>query len=271
MSITDHLHFMPENIPPITPDFLTSPCSEDRNDDKANGHQETKHHSNGLGPKKTRRYKHVLLLKICTVDGNLQNYMNNLENPWVKCTLKEWKTIAKENKMEGDIATLKWCAYDSDFISNRLDTRFKDWTGKGITSLCTIMKEGTLLSFEQFKEQYVLENQDFYRYLQMRHVFNMNVKNGNEAGRCLIELFKNSYKAVKNRGIISSFYECLLHFKTQSTTYIKTKWEKEGGIAISEEEWTMVWKSQWKCTRSQKWRQFGWKTVISHYTDPGLP
>ena len=44
--------------------------------------------------------------------NNLQNYINIIENPWVKCTLKMWETVIKKYKLEGDIMFLKWCAYD---------------------------------------------------------------------------------------------------------------------------------------------------------------
>lgn len=42
----------------------------------------------------------------------------------------------------------------------------------------------------------------------------------------------------------------------------------EGGITISDEEWTTIWKFQWKCTSSQTWRQFGWKNVIEYFITP---
>lgn len=201
-------------------------------------------------------------------DNNLQRYINTIDNPWVKWTLKIWKTIIKEYKLEGDIVILKWCAYDSDFTPNKMDTRFKDWTNKGITALCNVMKEGTLLSFEMLKEKYLLDKQDFYRYLQMRHYVNMKVENITEASACLIELFRKAYNSDTGSRIISCIYKGLLNLKTHSTSYIKTKWEKEGGINISEEEWTTIWRYQWKCTSSQKWREFGWKSLIRYFITP---
>ena len=75
------------------------------------------------------------------------------------------------------MATLNWCAYDSDFTPKKLDTRFKDWTAKGITAVCNVMKERTLLSFVTLKEKHSLEKHDFYRYLQMRHYICLKMKN----------------------------------------------------------------------------------------------
>ena len=56
--------------------------------------------------------------------------------------------------------------------------------------------------------------------------------------------------------------------KAHSTEYVKTMWEKEGGMNISEEEWTAIWKLQWKCTNSQRWKEYGWKTVIRYFITP---
>lgn len=102
-------------------------------------------------------------------DNNIQTHINNIDNPRVKWTLKTWRAIIKENELENDIIALKWCAYDSEFTPNKLDCRFKDWIAKGITALCSVMKDGKLLSFETLKRTYLLEKQDFYRYLQLRH------------------------------------------------------------------------------------------------------
>lgn len=89
-----------------------------------------------------------------------------------------------EYKLEGDIASLKWCAYDSDFTPINLDTRFKDWTAKGITALCNVMKEGKLLSFEMLKEKHVLE----------KHI-NLKLKSVTGASAYLIELFRKAYNS----------------------------------------------------------------------------
>ena len=59
-------------------------------------------------------------------DNNLQTHINNIDYPWVAWTLKVLKIIIKEHKLENDILALKWCAYDSDFRPNKLDSRFKD-------------------------------------------------------------------------------------------------------------------------------------------------
>lgn len=121
-------------------------------------------------------------------DSNLQDLIKTIENPWIKLTFKIWETVIKEYKLEEDIATLKWCAYDTHFAPNKLDTRFKDWTNKGLTALCTVMEEGRLISFDKMKEKYSLETQDLYRYLQMRHFVNKKIKVKAELSKQLLDV-----------------------------------------------------------------------------------
>ena len=60
--------------------------------------------------------------------------------------------------------------------SNMMDTRFKKWRDNGLTALSNIINGNKLLSFEIMQENDLLEKQDFFRYLQLRHYINENVK-----------------------------------------------------------------------------------------------
>lgn len=70
----------------------------------------------------------------------------------------------KRTRLEEDIVTLKWCAYNREFTPNTKDNRFKTWTEKGITVMWMLLKDG--------KETYVLERDDLFRYLQIWHFIN---------------------------------------------------------------------------------------------------
>ncbi len=210
----------------------------------------------------------LIPIQATLADNNIQEYIKTIDNPWVNCTLTVWKSIITEYKLTEEIVPLKWCAYDSEFTPNRLDTRFKDWIDKGITVLCNLIEDNILASFEVLKEKHSLDTQDFYRYLQMRHFVNIKMKNMAETRTGFIELFRKAYKSDLHSRIVSCIYKCLLNLKTHSTYYIKTKWEKEGGIIITEEEWITMWRYQWKCSKSQKWREFGWKSLIRYFITP---
>ena len=46
---------------------------------------------------------------------------------------------------------------------------------------------------------------------------------------------------------------------------IKERWEKEGGLQITEEEWQDICTFQWKYTKSHAWKEFFWKNVTCFF------
>jgi len=54
----------------------------------------------------------------------------------------------------------------------------------------------------------------------------------------------------------------------QSTKYIKTKWEEEAKIALTDEDWKQICTSQWRTTGSHVWREFCWKNVTRFFITP---
>lgn len=52
-------------------------------------------------------------------DNNLTAFIKRVHNPWAKLTLRIWKTVIMEYKLENDIVVLKWCEYDTQFEPNK--------------------------------------------------------------------------------------------------------------------------------------------------------
>lgn len=91
-------------------------------------------------------------------------------------TLKQWFKVIKVYKIKKDINLLKWIASDSNFNPPRYDRGFKQWTTRGITAWCTLVKDEQLESFQNMKEKYNLDKQEFYRYLQLRDYYLKEVR-----------------------------------------------------------------------------------------------
>lgn len=203
-------------------------------------------------------------------DKNLPRYIDELENPWVKSVLKVWKKVIKEHDLEEDVKILSWCAYDSEFTPNTLDNRFKSWIKKGITSMSGIVEKNEIMCFQTLRETYTLEREDQFRFFQLRNYYNQKIKKIDikDTNKAFIQIFINAYKSDKNRGIISQLYKCLKALENHSTEYIRERWEKEGGVQITEEEWQDICSSQWKCTKSHAWKEFCWKNVARFFITP---
>lgn len=109
-------------------------------------------------------------------DKKLQTNANFINNPMYESLLNLWNRVMQICSLENLSWILRWCAYNSDFKPNALDKRFKSWVSKGLTSYYTFVHRGAFMSFEFLQNKYGLGQDDFYRYLQVRHYFDQNIK-----------------------------------------------------------------------------------------------
>ena len=56
----------------------------------------------------------------------------------------------------------------------------------------------------------------------------------------LIDIFVNTYKGNSSRKLISRFYSALQEDRGLSTMYIKSRWEKDANIQLTEDDWLNI-------------------------------
>lgn len=119
------------------------------------------------------------------------------------------------------------------------------------------------------KGNHGLENQDFYRYLQLRHYAEHAIRDvSKKVEHRLLKVFLLAYQLDVCKNVISRLYSGLQEAKMVDTLYIKERWEREGNLSLSVEEWERVCVSQWKTTYSLFWREFAWKGVARFFSTP---
>lgn len=114
-------------------------------------------------------------------------YSSNLSD-LTKVPLNIWFEEVCHSHLERNARLLRWVEHDRDFRPAQLDLRFKEMTRKGITSYRVISADTGLDSFQQLQEKHDLDKQDFYRYLQLRHHFDRNIKTLEGCDRDLINI-----------------------------------------------------------------------------------
>lgn len=67
-----------------------------------------------------------------------------------------------------------WPTHDPDFKPGMNDGGFTQWTRKGLFTLCLFVENQEFIDFKTISDKYGLAQQDFYRYLQLRHYFDKN-------------------------------------------------------------------------------------------------
>lgn len=203
-------------------------------------------------------------------ERRLVGYLEDKDDQWINLALKIWHDVIRSNNMKGMGKVLQWCAFDLDFAPNRIDHRFRSWIRRDLTAYCTFINQGRLMSFQDLKDKHGLTNQDFYRYLQVRHQVEQIIRKDNleSITTGVLKVFITAYNSEPCYGIISKLYNGLRKLKEENTLYIKEKWEGEGNFVMSVEEWERLNQQQWKTTCSSFWREFGWKNITRFFVSP---
>ena len=202
-------------------------------------------------------------------DPSLIKHLSNPQNVMITGSLKVWSEIVRRYELKDKIGTLKWFAYDPDFRPSRYDMRFRSWIGKGLSAYCTLLKQGNVMAFQDLKDKFDLQNQDLFRYLQIRDFINRKIlRREDETAIEIIQLFQNAYADSTYQKIVSRLYGVLQDMKGDNTLNIKARWEAEGNIDISAEEWERICEHQWKMTSSPTWREFSWKNLSRFFCTP---
>ena len=123
-------------------------------------------------------------------------------------TFKMWFNLVQKYGLERELRLIQWIAYDRRFIPSSFDQTFKQWIPSEITVMCTLIKNGNFMSFHEIKQKYNLNNQDHFRYLQIRDYFDKEIKqNVNLDNNRIITNIIGIYNSKKYR-IIS--YQCIV-------------------------------------------------------------
>lgn len=186
----------------------------------------------------------------------------------MKVPIEIWHKILKYEKTEKSARTLRWPAYDSDFAPANKDKRFIQWLHKGITGYWKITDKNVLKDYQRLQRSFYLERQDFFRYLQLRHHYDRNIKFLEEEDTGLVKIFLDSCKGNAPKKQISRLYKCLQTSRNNDTTYIKTRWEKDAEIIIHDDNWFNMCKAVVMTSSSGLWREFAWKNTVRFFVTP---
>uniref|UniRef100_A0A671XN45 Reverse transcriptase domain-containing protein n=1 Tax=Sparus aurata TaxID=8175 RepID=A0A671XN45_SPAAU len=185
-------------------------------------------------------------------------------------TLKMWFNLVQKYRLEKELRLIQWIAYDRCFIPSSLDQTFKQWITSGVTAMCTLIKNGNFMNFQEIKQKYNLNNRDHFRYLQIRDYFDKEIRHNVDLdNNGIIRTIIGVYNSKKYR-IISTVYHNLMERRGNTTSYVKLKWEGELGVNISEDEWLQIWRTQQSTTSSRAWRLFCWKSLIRFFITPKI-
>ena len=99
----------------------------------------------------------------------------------------------------------------------------------------------SLASFEQLSEKFSLPKSNFFRYLQARHLVVSHLP-GSLISTDLTTVDRVLSVNPLKKKLISALYSMVLDLGRASTDRLRTAWEEDLGLSLSEDTWTSILK-----------------------------
>ncbi len=146
-------------------------------------------------------------------------------------------------------------------------TLFIKWKDQGIVSFKQVLKEGTLKSFSELKSEFDIDNKDFYKYLQLRHLINNLLAKGHiSLELSKLEIILENTLILK--GKISEIYAVLRDQAESALTSLKSVWQKDICCNLDDDQWDVVFKCVFFSFSSNKIIEQNYKFIQRIYLTP---
>lgn len=113
-----------------------------------------------------------ILIQATIGDKSLLQKLKGEGNPWISLSVKIWQNVISQRNLGDGITVLRWCAFDSEFVPNKLDCTYKRWAYQGLWAYCTFFHQGKVKNFQDLKQCHGIGNAEFYKFLEVRHYLN---------------------------------------------------------------------------------------------------
>ncbi len=113
------------------------------------------------------------------------------------------------------------------------------WRSRGVSELGHLFDDGQMRSFQELRLEFNLSSKDSYKFLQIRHFLELQLKEGN-IQLDLTEIEKLLFSSFTLKKKISELYTMLFNVGASSFDSLRVIWEKGIGSSFSDEEWLSV-------------------------------
>ena len=155
----------------------------------------------------------------------------------VSHSLKIWLSIRKHFGWHPGLVRAPLVANHA-FPPSRSDALYQIWHNRGIHSFKDLYIDGVFPTFEQLRNKFNLPQTHFFRFLQIRNFLTQTTSTfPNIPPGSPMESIFLADPSIK--GGISTIYDSLSYLDNNaSLVHLKTAWENDLGIQITDEQWT---------------------------------
>ena len=169
-----------------------------------------------------------------------------IDNPVVRHTLRVWAQFRRHFGLS-DFCLLSPISANHLFQPSLLDPTFQEWRRLGLERFRDLFTDNSFLSFQQITEKFNLPKHHFFRYIQIRHFLHCQIPSFPQIpGVNIADALLNLQPSC--RGLISIIYNKLLDMRRAPHDNIKTAWEQDLNLSLSEEIWDTILKGDILCS-----------------------
>lgn len=159
-------------------------------------------------------------------------------NPIVHHSLRIWIQCRKRFGLQS-MSSRAPISCNHMFPPSLLDSAFKIWSDKGISSFKDLYIDKVFASFTQLTQKHDIPRTHFFRYMQIRDfVRNRCPQFPNMPEKTTLDEFLDVN--VYRRGAIGVLYDMLSTLHSPSLTIIKSHWEDDLSVEFSDEQWQSI-------------------------------
>ena len=159
------------------------------------------------------------------------------DNMILKNMLSIWRKVRKLEGYSNCLSLLTPIHENPDFQPG-LQAGFAAWRHKGIKVIGDVIQRGSILTFQQMKSKYGITDNDFIKFLQVRHFILCNLKDftGGLATSPIESLLINDTQL---KFFTKKLYTTLCNFNADNSNKVKDRWESDLGT-IKAEDWNAL-------------------------------
>lgn len=141
------------------------------------------------------------------------------------------------------------------------------WKSLGVVQFKQLFNHNILKEFSSLKAEFGLPKQDFFKYLQLRHLItklekqNQLAKEGSELEDIVLNLRPS-------KGAISKIYKCLSEYQDSCFNTLRTSWQKDLNMGISDQQWDIICKNTFLGMSCNKVTEQNYKFMHRVYITP---
>ena len=194
-------------------------------------------------------------------------YNDKIDNSLIDFSCEIVKAVHKQMLIDG--SSLPSCPIWNNPLLTAGGRTLTDntWQQHNITQVGQVVRDGDIIPFKEIKIQFGLNDSAYFQYFQLKSIFKNFKFKGIKMGSNIV-LDSKLRAACTGRGTVSVIYKLLSSSLPDSTTVIKSQWERDIGSSLTADQWDLILKQSTSICSCVRYKIIQFKIIHRAYITP---